>query len=216
MTDYIAPASPRTVAIIGGHGKIALLAARELSASGHTVLSVIRNPDQASDITEAGGRPVVLDIETAEAGELADKIRGTDAIVFAAGAGGDGGADRKKTVDLGGSLKSIDAAKQLGVRRFLQISFQGADDAVVTEGDESWLAYHAAKKEADDALRDSGLDYTIIRPGGLTDEPAGPVETGTDIAKGETSRGSVAAYIAAVIDDEESVGAVVDIVDARG
>ena len=195
-------------AIIGGHGKIALLLSRALTDAGHQAVGVIRNPEHADEVSRRPAlQPVVLDIETASAEDLAAALAaagGVDAIVFAAGAGGGSGAARKETVDHQGSVKSIAAARQLGIRRFVQISYIGADQAD-TSGDESFGAYQVAKKAADDALRASGLDWTIVRPGHLNDDAAtGRVRIGDDVTSGSTSRANTAAVIAALLHVDRS------------
>ncbi|KQO95444.1 NAD(P)H-binding protein [Leifsonia sp. Leaf264] len=203
-------------AIIGGHGKIALLLSRELTDAGHQAVGVIRNPEHASDVEAAGAVAVVLDIESASAEDLAAALAdagGVDAVVFAAGAGGGSGAARKETVDHQGSVKSIVAAGRLGISRFVQISYIGADQAD-TSGDESFGAYQVAKKAADDALRASALDWTIVRPGHLNDDAAtGRVRIGDDVTSGTTSRANTAAVIAALLTSPLGVGTVLNVID---
>ncbi|KQQ92638.1 hypothetical protein ASF62_12405 [Leifsonia sp. Leaf325] len=208
-------------AIIGGHGKIALLLSRSLTDAGHQAVGVIRNPAHADEVRAAGGVPVVLDIETASAEELSaalaavasDGDGAVDAVVFAAGAGGGSGAARKETVDHQGSVKSIAAARQSGIRRFVQISYIGADQAD-TSGDESFGAYQKAKKAADDALRASDLDWTIVRPGHLNDDAAtGRVRIGDDVTSGSTSRANTAAVIAALLEGPVAFGGVLNVID---
>src|SRR3954452_5225990 len=163
------------VVIAGGHGQIALRLARLLSTRGETVRSVIRNPDHESDVAATGASAVVFDLESGSAEELADVVRGADAVVFAAGAGPGSGAERKQTVDLGAAVKLIEAAQELGVARFVIVSSMGTDN--IEDG--PMRPYFEAKAGADQALRDSGLDWTIVRPGGLTDDPgAGTVALG--------------------------------------
>ncbi|MET0976370.1 MAG: NAD(P)H-binding protein [Leifsonia sp.] len=202
-----------TIAIIGGHGRIALLAARELADAGHTPLAVIRNPAQSDDVRAAGATPVVVDIESASAADLAGAIGAADAIVFAAGAGPGSGAARKETVDHQGSVLSIAAAGLLGTRRFVQISYLGAD-VPDTSGDEVFAAYQVAKKAADDALRASDLDWTIVRPGSLNDEPrTGRVLIDPSITRGTTSRANTAALVAALAVRPLAVHSVLNVID---
>ena len=157
-----------TIAIAGGHGKIALILGRLLAERGDTVRGLIRNPDQADDLSAAGIEPVICDLESES--DVASAVRGADAVVFAAGAGPGSGDARKKTVDLGGAVKLVEAAKAEGVSRYLIVSSMGADKAP-EDGSEGFGAYLQAKFEADEAVRASGLDYTVVRPGGLTDDP---------------------------------------------
>ncbi|KQX05894.1 hypothetical protein ASC59_16275 [Leifsonia sp. Root1293] len=208
-------------AIIGGHGKIALLLSRSLTDAGHQAVGVIRNPEHSDDVRAAGGVPVVLDIETASADELAaalaavasDGAGAVDAVVFAAGAGGGSGPGRKESVDHQGSVKSIAAARHGGIHRFVQISYIGADEPD-TSGDESFAAYQVAKKAADDALRSSDLDWTIVRPGHLNDDAAtGRVRIGDDVTSGSTSRANTAELIAGLLAAPIAFGAVLNVVD---
>jgi nucleoside-diphosphate-sugar epimerase len=165
------PDSARVV-ILGGHGKIALLAAPKLKAAGFAVDSVIRNPDQSSDVKTAGASPVVLDIETADTQVLADLFAGAQAVVFSAGAGG-GSPERTKAVDLEAATRSIDAAEQAGVKRFVMVSYASASvDSDRVDPESSFYPYVEAKAGADAHLRASDLDFTILGPGGLTLEPS--------------------------------------------
>ena len=133
--------------------------------------------------------------------------RAATSVVFAAGGGPDGNIERKRTVDLEGSLKSIEAAERVGIRRFVQISAIGVDEQLPDDAGDVWRAYVEAKRDADTALRASGLDWTILRPGRLTDDPAtGRVALGDDVARSEVPRADVAAVTAAVLDDDRSIG----------
>ncbi|WP_025778122.1 MULTISPECIES: SDR family oxidoreductase [unclassified Brevibacterium] len=160
------------VVVLGGHGKIALLAAPKLKAAGFAVDSVIRNPDQSSDVKTAGANPVVLDIETADTQALADLFAGAQAVVFSAGAGG-GSPERTRAVDLEAAKRSIDAAEQAGVKRFVMVSYASASvDSDRVDPESSFYPYVQAKSGADEHLRASSLDFTILGPGGLTLEPS--------------------------------------------
>ncbi|MQY02472.1 SDR family oxidoreductase [Actinomadura macrotermitis] len=189
------------IVIAGGHGKIALRLARLLADRGDTVLSLIRNPDHAGDVRAAGAGPIVCDLEKETAGRVAEELAGADAVVFAAGAGPGSGTARKDTVDRGASVLLADAAERAGVRRFVQISSMGAGSPPRAGTDEVWAAYVKAKGEAEDDLRARDLDWLILRPGRLTDDPGtGRVE----LRDGETGRGDVtrddtAAVIAALL-----------------
>jgi nucleoside-diphosphate-sugar epimerase len=194
------------VVIAGGHGQIALLLTEILAAEGHSVTGLIRKPEQSEDIVAIGGRPIVLDLEQADtehlAGLLASETGGAvDAVVFAAGAGPGSGAARKETVDRAASVLLADAAEQAGVRRFLQISTMGAGTAPDPSRDEVWAAYLEAKTAAEDDLRARDLDWVILRPGALTDDPpAGTVLLGEpSVGRGEVTRADVAAVIAELL-----------------
>lgn len=196
-----------TIAIVGGHGQIARRLIPLLVSLHHTPLALVRNPAQVAELEELGARVRMLDIEADEADAFAQAFDGADAVVFAAGGGPDGDIGRKKSVDLGGSLKSIDGAKQAGIHRFVQVSAVGVDDPIPDDTGAVWRAYVEAKRDADAALRTSGLDWTIIRPGGLTDDPGtGKVELGSDVGRGEVTRDDVAAVLAEVIDSGHGIG----------
>ncbi|HKA97111.1 MAG TPA: NAD(P)H-binding protein, partial [Streptosporangiaceae bacterium] len=160
------------VVIAGGHGKIALLLERVLAERGDHAVGLIRNPAQAADVRKAGAEAVVCDLEAASADEVAVLLSGADAVVFAAGAGAGSGAGRKDSVDRGASVLMAGAAERAGVRRFVQISSMGAGQPPQSGRGEVWAAYITAKTAAEDDLRSRDLDWTIVRPGGLTDAAA--------------------------------------------
>jgi len=195
------------VVVVGGHGKVARLLAPLLVARGDDVVPLVRRPEHADELAAVGAQPALLDIEAADADDFAAVLAGADAVVFAAGAGADGRADRKRTVDLEGSLKSQEGARRAGVRRFVQVSAIGVDEPITDDMQAVWAAYVVAKRDADEALRDSGLDWTILRPGGLTDDPGtGRVRLADSVPRGEVPRADVAAVVAAVLADPASVG----------
>ena len=189
------------VVIAGGHGKIALLLERLLAERGDQGVGLIRNPAQAGDLQKAGAEAAVCDLETASADEVAVLLSGADAVVFAAGAGPGSGAARKDTVDRAASVLLAEAAARAGVRRFVQVSSMGAGQPPEPGGDEVWAAYITAKTAAEDDLRSRDLDWTILRPGGLTDAaPTGRVRlTPPPVPPGTISRADVAAVIAALL-----------------
>lgn len=195
------------VAIVGGHGKVARELIPLLAERGDEVVPLVRTQEHADELRGPGVEPRLLDIEAQDADAFAAAFAGVGAVVFAAGAGPDGRVDRKKTVDLDGSLKSVDGAQRAGVQRFVQVSAIGVDDPLPDDAGEVWTAYVEAKRDADAALRASDLAWTIVRPGGLTDGPAtGRVLLGTSVPRGEVSRSDVAAVIAAVLSEPASVG----------
>ncbi len=195
------------VAVVGGHGQIARLLHPHLLEAGHTPVALVRKEDQARALEDQGVQTRMLDIESQDVDAFAAAFEGCDAVVFAAGGGADGDPERKRTVDLEGSLKSIEAAERVGARRFVQISAIGVDDELPEDAGDVWRVYVEAKRDSDAALRGSDLDWTILRPGKLTDDSAtGQVDLGEDVSRGEISRGDVAAVTAAVLTDERSVG----------
>jgi nucleoside-diphosphate-sugar epimerase len=191
------------VAIAGGHGQIALRLTRLLSERGDEVRSLIRNPDHADDVREAGGDPVVCDLEEADDALVANAVRGADAVVFAAGAGPGSGSQRKGTMDLGGAVKLIAAAKAGGIRRYVMVSSINADPD--HPGDDTFSVYLRAKGEADAELAASGLDYTIVRPGPLTNDP-GTGRVALDAGRGDVTRDDVAGVLAAALHEPDTIG----------
>lgn len=195
------------IAIVGGHGNIARLLIPLLVTADHQPVALVRNADYRAELEALGAEVGLLDIEQDDAGAFAEAFAGCSAVVFAAGGGGDGSVERKRTVDLGGSLKSIEGAGIAGVRRFVQISAISVDEPVKADAGESWVAYVEAKRDADTALRGSNLDWTIIRPGGLTDDsPTGNIELAEKVARAQIPRADVAALIALVLDTPTSIG----------
>jgi uncharacterized protein YbjT (DUF2867 family) len=193
------------VAIAGGHGQIAQRLARILSERGDEVVALIRNPDHTDDVKAAGAEPAVVDLEHAGADDVAAAVAGSDAVVFAAGAGPGSGSARKDTMDYGGAVKLIEAAQQAGIRRYVIVSSMGADPD--TPGDDTFSVYQRAKGRADDAVRASGLDATVVRPGGLTNDPGtGRVSLGEKLPRGQVTRDDVAAVLAAVLDTPGTIG----------
>jgi uncharacterized protein YbjT (DUF2867 family) len=192
------------VLVVGGHGKIALHLLGLLAARGDRARGLIRNPAHAADLEAVGAVPVLGDLEADES--LEAHVRGADAVVFAAGAGPGSGDARKATVDLGGAVKLTDAAKSAGVRRYVMISSIGADRPEAGTG--SMRAYLEAKAEADRHLVASGLDYTIIRPGSLTDEPGtGLVRLTTDLGQRDAvTREDVAHVLAEILRTPATAG----------
>ena len=199
------------VAIAGGHGQIALRLATVLSQRGDEAVALIRNPDHADDVRQAGAEPAVVDLEHASEDDVAQAIAGSDAVVFAAGAGPGSGAERKQTMDYGGAVKLIAAAKQAGVSRYVIVSSMGADPDA--RGDDTFSVYLRAKGRADDAVRTSGLDATVVRPGRLTNNAGtGRVNIGESVPRGRVTRDDVAAVLAAVLDSPNTIGRTVDLI----
>jgi len=178
------------VVVAGGHGQIGLRLLRLLADGGHRARGLIRNPDHAGELSAAGAEPVVCDMEALE--DLSECCAGADAVVFAAGAGPGSGPERKRTVDLGAAVKLIEAAQELGVGRYVMVSAMGTKD--VESASEAMRPYIQAKKEADDALMASGLDWTVVRPGRLTDDPGtGTIDAARVLARyGEITRDDTA------------------------
>ncbi|WP_017569224.1 SDR family oxidoreductase [Nocardiopsis halotolerans] len=206
------------IVIVGGHGKIALRLARQLAGRGDEPVALIRNPDHAQDVVDAGAEPVVIDLEKATVTELTEKIMNADGVVFAAGAGPGSGAARKETVDHKAAVLTADAASLAGVRRLVQVSAIGVDNPVPEGTEEVWAAYVEAKRAADADLRERGLelDWTILRPGRLTDDPGtGEVALGEGVERDSVTREDVASVIVALLDEPGTVGRVLNLVNGE-
>jgi nucleoside-diphosphate-sugar epimerase len=188
------------VVIAGGHGQIALHLQRLLAEAGHTPAGIIRNPEQVGELQGIGSRAIVLDLEHSSPAELADELAGTDVVVFAAGAGPNSGADRKLSLDRDGAVLLAEAAELAKVPRYIMVSAMGTDD-FDPESDDVFQVYLRAKSEADADLRGRDLDWTIVRPGGLTDDaPAGTITAATTTDRGSIPRADVAAVLFALIE----------------
>ncbi|MEU1202270.1 SDR family oxidoreductase [Streptomyces sp. NPDC005813] len=200
------------IVIAGGHGQIALRLERLLSARGDEVAGIIRRPEQGDDLREAGAEPVLCDLESASVEEVAAHLQGADAAVFAAGAGPGSGAARKETVDKGAAILFADAAERAGVRRHVVVSSMGADPA--HEGDDVFDAYLRAKGEADAYVRSRpGLDWTILRPGGLIDDAGtGLVRLEAHTGRGMIPRDDVAAVLAELVDTSATAGLTLELI----
>jgi uncharacterized protein YbjT (DUF2867 family) len=195
------------VLVAGANGKTARSLVRMLVEEDHKVRGLVRKEEQLSEVKQNGAEPVLVDLEEEEVeGAVGRAVEGCDAIVFAAGAGPGSGAARKETMDYGGAVKLIEAAERHGVRRYLMLSAMGAADQ--ESGSEEMRPYLSAKAQADERLQSSGLDYTIIRPGSLTNEPGtGRIDAAPSLGRrGEISREDVAAIFAATLEAENTVG----------
>jgi len=194
------------VVVAGGHGQIALQLERLLSRRGDEVVGIVRNPDHVADLERAGARAAVLDLERASVDDVVGVVDGADAVVFAAGAGPGSGAERKHTVDRDAAVLLADAALSAGVRRYVMVSAIRVDEAD-PDSDDVFQVYLRAKAAADAYVRDQDLDWTIVRPGRLTDEPGtGLVQAGADVGYGEVPRADVAAVLLGVLDDPATAG----------
>jgi len=202
------------VVIAGGHGQIALLLEKLLADRGDQPVGIVRNPDHVPDLEQAGAEAVVLDLESSDVATLTDVVKGADAVVFAAGAGPNSGAARKETVDKGAATLLADAAVHAGVRRFVMVSSMGTDKAD-PDSDEVFQVYLRAKKAADEHVQASDLDWTIVRPGRLTNAAGtGRVQVGT-LPRGEIPRADVAAVLAAVLTTDPTIGKTFDLLSGH-
>lgn len=187
------------VSIVGGHGSIARLLTRLLTAQGHSVRGLVRNENQFDDLRDDGAEPVLCDLEPIGEDALDTALASSDVVVFAAGAGPDSGPDRTKALDRDGAIKSVHSAARVGANRFVIISSMGADNP--PQDDEPFSVYLRAKAAADEVARAADIDSTIVRPGALTDDqPAGSVHIAESTGRGGIPRGDVAAVLAELID----------------
>ena len=201
------------VVIAGGHGKIALLLGRALAGRGDAAVGLVRDPGHVADVRATGADAAVCDLERTTVDELAAHLAGADAVVFAAGAGPGSGIPRKDTVDRAAAVLLADAAEAAGVRRYLQVSAMGVDSARQSGPDDVFGAYLVAKKAAEDDLRARALDWTILRPGRLTDgPPAGTVRLARHVEPGAVTRADVAAVLVALLDTPATAGQVLELV----
>jgi nucleoside-diphosphate-sugar epimerase len=204
------------IVVAGAHGQVALLLNRMLADAGHEVVGLVRNPDHLDDVAASGAGGVVCDLETTHTDDVMTVIDGCDAAVFAAGAGPGSGAERKHTVDRGAAVLLAEAARRAHVHRYVLLSSMGVEDVRGThpEDDEDvFTTYLRAKLAAEDAVRATELDWTVLRPGGLTDEPGtGRVHLAPSVDRGQVPRADVAAVVAALVDEPRSAGLVLELV----
>ncbi|HEY8717753.1 NAD(P)-binding oxidoreductase [Pengzhenrongella sp.] len=206
------------VVIAGGHGQIALRLERLLAARGDEVVALVRNPDHVADVDATGASAALVDLERDSAETLSTHLAGADAVVFAAGAGPGSGAARKDTVDRGAAALLADAAKLVGIRRYLLVSSMGAGAepprSAPADEDSVFAAYLQAKRAAEQDLRARDLDWTILRPGGLTNEPGiGRVRLEPAVPRGRVTRDDVAAVLAGLLAEPRSAGLTLELIE---
>ncbi|MFD9702823.1 NAD(P)H-binding protein [Lentzea sp. NPDC059081] len=203
------------VVIAGGHGQIALLLEQQLAARGDAATALVRNPDHFGDVSDAGAVPVLCDLESEDLDSVAAYLNGADAAVFAAGAGPGSGAARKDTVDYGAAALFASACAEAGVRRFLQVSSVGIEDVESPEVDASFAVYLKAKGRAEEDLRSRDLEWTILRPGRLVDEPATGLVTlaAPRLPRGSVARADVAAVLVELLEARNTVGKTLELLN---
>ncbi|KAI9663274.1 MAG: hypothetical protein M1821_008322 [Bathelium mastoideum] len=222
-----------TTLIFGGSGKVARHLTRQLVSQSHTVHSIIRSPSQISELQALGAKPIVQSIEESSVSQLASTIKqcNPDTVVWSAGAGG-GNPERTKSVDHEGAIKSFDACSEAGVKRYIIVSAVDVrdrsknvypdwyDEPSKNRSDRVWGAigvYMEAKLQADRNLRTQNakrqLDYTIVRPGGLSTEPgSGTVAAGKVGLERTISREDVATVVIECMKNDRTIGMAFDIV----
>lgn len=211
----------RRVVVAGGHGGIGLRLLQRLAERGDEAVGLVRNPDHEPDLEAVGATAAVLDLESADVEAVAAVVTGADAVYFAAGAGPGSGAARKLSMDRDGAITLADAAARAGVSRYLMVSSMGAveptpgqpaDEPDTVSADDVFEVYLRAKGAADAGVRERVRDWVVLRPGGLTDDPAsGRVNLATSVPRGSVSRDDVADVLLA-LDDAGVSGVTVELV----
>ncbi len=203
------------VLVIGANGQVGRNIIEELSNKGHQAIAMVRKEEQRSEMEQRGANKVVIgDLEE----DFSHAFEGADAVIFAAGSGPKTGPDKTLTIDLWGAVKSAHYAKEKGVNRFVQLGSVGSDNP--DGGGEKMKPYLVAKRTADDLLQVSGLDYTIVRPGPLSDdEKTGHIEasaSGFESFEGRSiPRADVAQALVEVIDRKNTYGKVFEILQGE-
>jgi uncharacterized protein YbjT (DUF2867 family) len=201
------------VVIAGGHGQIALRLEKLLAERGDQAVGIIRKPEQTGKLEALKAEPVVLDLEQSDVDTVAAVLSGADAAVFAAGAGPGSGTERKDTVDRAAAALFAAAAEQAGVKRHIQIGSMGADNPDAPGLDPTFAAYLKAKKAAEDDLRERDLDWTILRPGALTNDPGtGKVLIADKTGRGPVPRDDVAAVVVALLNEPKSIKRTIELI----
>ena len=187
------------VAIIGGHGKVALHLTKILTSQDHQVTSIFRNKDHAADVEELGASPVVVDVAELSVAQMADVFRGHDAVVWSAGAGGSS-VEATYAVDRDAAIRSMDAAQEASVGRYVMVSYIGSRKDHGVPEHNGFFHYAEAKAAADEHLRNSELAWTILGPGGLTTDPGtGKIEVSDEPQQDSVTREDVAHVVAVVL-----------------
>lgn len=202
------------VLVIGANGQIGKKLVGLLKDSDeHSVRAMVRNHEQADSLKQEGIEAVVANLEES-VDNLVEAMKGCDAVVFTAGSGGHTGADKTLLVDLDGAVKSIEAAQKAGVDRYVMVS------ALQAHNRENWNEkirhYYVAKHYADRTLEESGLTYTIIRPGGLTNEPGtGKISAAENLPRQTIPREDVAKTVYTSIGEEHTYKRAFDLVSGE-
>lgn len=200
------------IVIAGGHGQVARRLIRLLVANGDTPVAIVRNPEHVADVTADGAGVVLLDLERTDPEALAGAVAGSDGVVFAAGAGPGSGPERKDTVDRAAAAALADAASHASIPRFVLLSSMGAGKEPAAGTDDAFAAYLRAKTASEKYLRAQELDWTILRPGVLTDDPGtGRVRLDAEVPPGPVSRDDVAAVILALLHEPRASGLILEL-----
>lgn len=192
------------VLIAGSHGGVGKHITELLSESDHTAKAMVREESQVSEMEAFGVETVVADLTE----DVSHGVSGSDAIIFAAGSGG----DDVEGVDRDGAIRMIDEAETQGVDRFVMLSAINADRP--EESPEALQPYLEAKLAADEHLQESDLTYTVVRPGELTDDAAtGEIEAARRVERGQVTRADVAHTLVAALDIENTHGKTFEMIE---
>lgn len=199
------------VLVAGANGQIGKQLVDKLKNSGeHKPVAMVRKQEQADSYAEAGVETVLANLED-PVDVLTEAVKGHDAIVFTAGSGGSTGDDKTLLIDLDGAVKVMEAAEAAGIKRFVMVSALQANNR--GNWNEKLKPYYVAKHYADRALIQSNLTYTIVRPGGLLNEPGtGKVSLGKKLERGSVPREDVASVILAALSEEKTFNKAFDLV----
>ena len=193
------------IIVVGDHGRTGILIVEKLIAAGHAVVAIIRNPKHMVLTVRLGAETVVLDLEKSPLVEFTTAFKGADAVVFAAGSA----TGESSALDRKGTVRTLHAARNAGVKRYVTISSIGASTGLSTRAmSDEMKDYYKQKRAAGKAIRASGLDWIILEPGGLTDEPGtGKITLGeTALEFGSIPRADVAATVVAVLAEPKAAG----------
>ncbi|MED3738442.1 MULTISPECIES: SDR family oxidoreductase [Virgibacillus] len=195
------------ILVVGANGQIGKHLVKQIQDSGeHMARAMIRKQEQAQYFKDLGAETVVVDLED-EIEEITNAAEGVDAVVFTAGSGPNTGKDKTLMVDLDGAVKTIEATKAAGVKRFVMVSSFDTSRGAIQAASASFAPYVVAKHYADQWLRSTDLDYTIVHPGLLTNQPGtGQVDAATKIERGEIPREDVAGVIYGCLEDNTTIG----------
>lgn len=209
------------VLIHGATGGTGRLLADHLLAAGHDVRAMVRDPEKGAVLAEAGVEVVPGDLTDPDPTAIVAATGGVDAVCFCAGSGSATGKDQTLMVDLHGAVRTIDAAVEAGVDRYVMLSSMAADDPLGSSA--AMAPYLAAKHAADRILRAAAIRWSVVRPGRLTDEPAtGEIRVGQPripaAERGERSipRADVAAVLAACLTTPQAIGATFEVLAGTG
>ncbi|UII24021.1 SDR family oxidoreductase [Fulvivirga ligni] len=200
----------KKVLIIGANGKIGkILVSKMKDGEDFTPVAMIRKEEQKDYFNNLNVETVLESLE-GEVKPLSEAMKGMDAVVFSAGSGGNTGQDKTLTVDLDGAVKTMEAAKQAGVSRYVIVSALGTDDRTFWEKS-GIKPYYVAKHFADKTLKSIGLDYTIVRPGRLLDEEGnGKITTVEPASKESVPREDVATVIYESLLNDSTIGKIIE------